>query len=373
MATEIMSPLRVHAPYLEWAKTRPAARFDLAGSNILPCSIGDLPGAAAALALEGKNDEGYLPLVDAIAHRYGVKPEQVTTAQGTSGANFLVCAALLEPGDEVLVETPGYDPLFAAPRLLGARVNHVERDFADGFAIDPDRIRRAMTPRTRLIILTSPHNPSGVIARREALEEVGWMAQANDAHVLLDEVYLDASAASARGMSKPEGTCAAMGSAFICTNSLTKSYGLSGLRCGWITSSRDVARRIRRARDVVDGTGSIVAERLAVLAFEQIDRLLTRSTGILEANGAMVRGFLRSRTELDWIAAGGTIVFPRLRGVADASAFAERLLFERDTAIVPGRFFQAPDHFRVGIGGPTDTLRSGLEAIAAALDARAWI
>ena len=89
---------------------------------------------------------------------------EVTTAQGASGANFLVCAALLEPGDDVVVETPGYDPLFAAPRLLGARVIHFERDFADGFAVNPQRVRRAMTPRTRLIVLTSPHNPSGVIA-----------------------------------------------------------------------------------------------------------------------------------------------------------------------------------------------------------------
>ena len=188
-----------HAPYMEWAKTRPAATFDLAGSNIRACSIGDLPGAAAALALEGHNEEGYAPLIESIADRYGVEPEQVTTAQGTSGANFLVCAALLEPGDEVLVETPGYDPLFAAPRLVGAQVNHFERDFAGGFTLDPDRVRRAITPRTRLIIVTSPHNPSGVVATREALEEIGWLAQANNAHVLIDEVYLDASAASARG------------------------------------------------------------------------------------------------------------------------------------------------------------------------------
>jgi aspartate/methionine/tyrosine aminotransferase len=368
-----MSPSRVRAPYMEWAKTRPAAKFDLAGSNIRACCLSDIPGAADALALEGKNDEGYLPLVEAISQRYGVKCDQITTAQGASGANFLVCAALLEPGDEVLVETPGYDPLLAAPRLVGARVARFERDFADGFALDPDKVRRAITPRTRLIILTSPHNPSGAMASREALEEIGRMAEANDAHVLVDEVYLDASAASTRGRIEAEGTCAGLGSPFICTNSLTKSYGLSGLRCGWVLSSRDVARRIRRARDVVDGTGSIVAERLAVLAFAHLDRLLKRATDILETNGAIIRGFLRSRTDIDWVATGGTVVFPRLRGVADASAFAERLLFERDTAIVPGRFFQAPEHFRIGIGGPTDTLRAGLDAIAEALDARAWI
>lgn len=367
----MMTSFRVGAPYLEWAKNRPAAKFDLAGSNILACSIDDLPGAADVLAFEGRNDEGYAPLLEAIARRYAVNPEHVTTAQGTSGANFLVCAALLEPGDEVLVETPGYDPLFAAPRLLGARVNHFERDFADGFALNPDRVRRAMSARTRLIVLTSPHNPTGVIAARGALEEVAWMAHANDAHVLVDEVYLDASAVSARGSVKPEGTCAALGGPFVCTNSLTKSYGLSGLRCGWIISAPEVVQRIRRARDIVDGTGSIIAERLAVVAFQHIDSLLKRSTEILATNGAIVRAFLRSRAELDWVAAAGTVVFPRLRGIADSSAFTERLLFERDTAVVPGRFFQAPEHFRIGIGGRTDTLRAGLDALAAALDAGA--
>jgi aspartate/methionine/tyrosine aminotransferase len=352
---------------MEWAKTRPSARFDLAGSNILACSIDELPGAREAIAFDGRNDSGYAPLIESIATHYGVATGQVTTAQGASGANFLACAALLEPGDDVLVETPGYDPLLGAPRLLGARVNRFERDFAEGFALDPDRVRRAMTPRTRLIIITSPHNPSGVLADPAALEEIGGMARANGAHVLLDEVYLDLSATSDRFSVKSGRTFAARGEAFVCTNSLTKSYGLSGLRCGWILSSADVAERIRRARDVVDGTGSIVSERLSALAFTQIDRLLARSTALRDTNSAIVRDFLRSRAELDWTASAGTMVFPRLRGVADSTTFAERLLTEHGTAIVPGRFFQAPPHVRIGFGGPTDALRGGLEAIGAAL------
>lgn len=367
-----MSPLRVRAPYLEWAKNRPAPRFDLAGSNIRACSIDDLPGAAEALGFDGKNDEGYAPLLEAIASRYGVDPECVTTAQGTSGANFLVCAALLEPGDEALVETPGYDPLFAAPRLVGARVIQFERPFSAGFALDPERVRSSMTPRTKLIVLTTPHNPSGVVATRDALEEVGRIAETAGAYVLVDEVYLDVTAAASPGGLNGYASCAQLGPAFICTNSLTKSYGLSGLRCGWATSTAELARRIRRTRDVVDGTGSIVAERLAVIAFRHIDRLLKRSADILAANMPLARSFLGSRPELEWVEAGGTIVFPRLRGIADSSLFAERLLFERGTAVVPGRFFQSPEHVRIGLGGPTETLRAGLDAVGAALDAGDW-
>ncbi len=367
-----MTTPRFDAPYLHWAKARRSPRFDLAGSNILACSIDDLPGARGAIALEGPNDNGYAPLIESIAGHYGVSPSQVTTAQGASGANFLACAALIEPGDEVLVESPGYDPLLGAPRLLGAQVNRFDRTFEEGFALDPERVRRAMTPRTRLVIVTSPHNPTGVIADPAALDEIGRIAAANGAHVLLDEVYLDASVMSAARGLDVNRTAALRGEVFACTNSLTKSYGLSGLRCGWILSSAGVAGRIRQARDVVDGSGSIIAERLAALAFANLDRLRARTTALLAANGALVRDFLRSRPELEWIDSGGTVAFPRLRGVADSTRFADRLLEERETAIVPGRFFQAPPHFRIGFGGSTDALRGGLEHLAAALQARAW-
>ena len=184
--------------------------------------------------------------------------------------------------------------------------------------------------------------------------------------MLVDEVYLDATDASAI-------PAATFGDVFISTSSLTKSYGLAGLRSGWALSSESVAHRIRRARDVVDGTGSIVAERLSVLAFEQLDKLIARSRALLSTNGALVREFLRSRSELEYVEpSGGTVVFPRIRGVAAADRFAERLMAERETAIVPGRFFGAPAHFRLGFSGETEPLRGGLAAIGAALDAREW-
>jgi aspartate/methionine/tyrosine aminotransferase len=355
--------------YLEWAKKRPTPRFDLAGSNILPFSLDDLPGARDALTFDGHNEYGYAPLIEAIAAHYAVNPAQVTTAPGASGANFLACAALLEPGDDVLVETPGYDPLFGTPRLLSAHVKHFTRDFAGGFSLDPDRVRSAMTPRTRLIVLTSPHNPSGVVADPAALAEVGRIAQANRAHVLVDEVYVDASVIAAGPRVSLGQTAAIRGYTFVCTNSLTKSYGLYGLRCGWILSSPDVAARIRRTRDVVDGGGSIVTERLATLAFAHIARLQARTAALLNTNGPLVREFLASRrTELEWIPSGGTVVFPRIGGLDDTSSFAERLLDRYETAVVPGRFFQAPRHVRIGFGCATDSLRGGLDALGAALD-----
>ena len=356
--------LRFHAAYMHWAKTRPAVRFDLAISNVLACSISDLPGSADALALTGANDNGYVPLIESIGARYGMAVNQVTTAQGASGANFLVCAALLAPGDDVLVERPGYDPLMAAARMLGAGVVRFDRTFDDQYRLDPQRVADGMTPRTKLVIVTSPHNPTGVMADAADLQAVGQIAADRGARVLVDEVYLD----SAGDATTP---AARLGEPFISTSSLTKSYGLSGLRCGWILSSPEIAERVRRARDVVDGTGSIVAERLSALAFQHLDALMARTRNLLTANGALLKAFLASHRDLEHVPPqGATVVFPRIRGVADTSGFAERLLTEFETAVVPGRFFDAPAHIRIGFSGATDPLREGLARLGAALDAR---
>jgi aspartate/methionine/tyrosine aminotransferase len=353
--------LRYSAPYLEWAKTRPSAEFDLAGSNILPCSLDDLPGAREAVAFWGANDDGYAPLMEAIAARYRARTSQVTTASGTSGANFLVYAALLSPGDEVLVERPGYDPLLGAARMFGANTIRFDRAFDRGFALEADRVRRAMTPRTKLIVVTHPHNPTGVAADRDAVDEVGRLAEQQGAHVLVDEVYLDVT---------PVGSSAAAtrGDVFLTTSSLTKSYGLSSLRCGWVIASEALTYRLRRARDIVDGSGSIVAERLGTLAFQHLDRLEARARQLLRTNTSIVDEFLASRGDLEWVPSAGTVVFPRIRGVSDTSEFAERLMNERRTAIGPGRFFEAPAHFRLGYGGDTTKLRGGLERLSAGLD-----
>jgi histidinol-phosphate/aromatic aminotransferase/cobyric acid decarboxylase-like protein len=153
------------APYMEWARSRRKAGVDLAGSNLLACSLDDLPGAREALDIAGESPDGYPPLVEAIALRYGVTPDRVATANGCSGANFLACAAILESGDEVLMERPAYDPLIAAAKMLGARVRFFERRFEEGYALDPDRIAEAIGPMTRLIVLSDPHNPSWPLRR----------------------------------------------------------------------------------------------------------------------------------------------------------------------------------------------------------------
>jgi aspartate/methionine/tyrosine aminotransferase len=351
------------APYMEWAKGRPAPQIDLAGSNLLACSLADLPGAREALDLSGNNPDGYPPLLDAIAAHHAVSPEQVATATGCAGANFLACAALIETGDEVLMERPGYDPLPAAARMLGANVRFFERRFEEGYALDPGRIEAALSSRTRLVILSSPHNPSGALAAAPTLSALARLAEARGFHVLVDEVYRECVPEDRRPLS-----AATLSPNFVASNSLTKSYGLSSLRCGWTLASPEMTRKIRRARDVVDGNAPVPVDRLAVLAFASLPSLAARARALIAANGRLLEAFLASRADLECVPSSATIAFPRFRDARDSALFAERLFREEGVAVVPGSFFDEPAHFRISFGGSTEALARGLEAIARCLD-----
>lgn len=355
------------APYMRWAKTRPRVTYDLAASGLKPVSTEELLGAAAAkdaFDISGPSDEGFMPLREAIGRRYGVTAECVSIAPGASGANFLSCLALLQPGDDALIEAPAYDPLMAAARAAGARVIHFARRWEDSYALDPDAVRRAMTPATKLIVVTNAHNPSGVMASASALDEIGAIAAAAGALVLVDEVYAEAEYADG-ALPVPAGR---RGDPFVTTNSLTKAYGLAGLRCGWVLASPRVSQRIRETRDSVDGSGPFVAERLSLTAVEQLDRLRARARAILAENLAVLRAMASSHPRLEWLEpAAGTTAFPRVTGVSDTRALIDTLVRDHDTIVVPGHFFQSPQHIRVSFGGQPVMVREAVARLGHAL------
>jgi len=352
------------APYMTWAKHHAVSPLDLTGSNLLPCTLDDLPGALEALELYGHNDDGWPPLVAAIAARYGVPADRVATAPGASGANFLALAALLRPGDTVLAEWPGYDPHIGAARFLGAEVRTFRRGWEDRFELLPERVEAELTPHTRALILTNLHNPSGAYATPEALGAVGALAREVGAKVVVDEVYLDAL----DGIDN--APAATRDDVFVSTNSLTKSYGLAGLRIGWILADPVTVERALRVRDVLDGVGSIPSETLATLAFHHLDALLERARAVVAPGARLFRDFVESREELAWVEPrGGSVGFPRLLGAQEADPFVERAAREHGVGVTPGRFFGEPAHFRVAVAGPRATLEAGLDALGRALDA----
>ncbi len=357
------SPGEAWTPYVAWMKHAPPMAFNLMGSNLLHCRAEDLPGARERLELDGFHEEGYEPLVEAIAARAGLTAERVALATGASGANFLVGGALLRPGDEVAVERPVYDPLLGIPRFLGARIRRFDRTFEEGFQVDPERVAEAMSARTRLIIITNLHNPTGALTSIDRLEAVGRLAEEVGAKVLVDEVYLESVPGT------PQPPAATLSATFISTSSLTKAYGLSGLRAGWILGSPEVAEKCRRIRDLVDGVGAFPSELLALIAFENLTALRERARGILDPNFQLLKGFVGGRPELEWVEPkGGSVGFPRIAGLEDSDPFVTKLREQFDTGVVPGHFFEAPAHFRVALGGRRETLEGGLQRLGEALD-----
>jgi len=351
------------APYMTWAKHNAKAPLDLTGSNLLPCTLDELPGAREAMALYGRNDDGWPPLVEAIGQRYGVPIDRVATASGASGANFLALASVLRPGDTALVEWPGYDPHIGTARFLGAKVNTFERGWDRGFALDPEAVEASLTPDTRAIVLTNLHNPSGVYADAETLAAVGEVARSVGAKVIVDEVYLDALENVERS------PAATRDDVFISTNSLTKSYGLAGIRVGWMIADPETTERALRVRDIVDAVGAIPAETIGAFAFERLDELLDRARRVLEPGAALFRDFVEARGELEWIEPlGGSVGFPRISGVDSADAFVTFAEREHGVGVTPGGHFGEPAHFRVAVAGPFDMLERGLQALGAALD-----
>jgi aspartate/methionine/tyrosine aminotransferase len=348
---------------MHWAKLEAGAPFNLASSGVLNCALADLGPLPDDLALHGPNPYGYPPFVEGLAARFGIDPACVVTSQGASMANHLAFAALLEPGDEVLVEDPTYELMLSALGHLGADLRRFQRPAEAGFALDAEAVRRALTPRTRLVVLTNLHNPTSVFTPPEVIQAVVDLAAEAGATVLIDEVYLELTFGTG-----PVRTAFTQGANVVVTSSLTKAYGLSGLRAGWILAQPDLAERMRRLNDLYGSVPVFLAEQLAARALGRLQVFRDRADALLAANRKAWRDLVEGHPRLDPSGLSvGTTLFPRLVD-EDADTFIARLRRDHDTSVAPGRFFERPDRFRVGLAGDPANTRSGLERLARALE-----
>jgi aspartate/methionine/tyrosine aminotransferase len=348
---------------MHWAKLHSTARYNLATSGVANFPLGDLGVDFSQVDVNGTNAYGYEPLLQKIGTRYHVAPRNVVSAMGTSFANYLALAAATEPGDEILVEQPTYDPILGAAHYLGLEITRFVRRPEDNFAIDLNDLAQKITPRTRVIALCNLHNPSGSLIPDSMLAEIARLAQQNGAHVLVDEVYREMLFES-----EPRSAFHLDPERFIITNSLTKAYGLSGLRCGWVLAPPELAARMWRIHDVHAATNPYITEWLSAVAFEKLAQIAARMSKMLEENRNLLRDFLESRDDLDYFwPEYGTIVFPSLRH-GTVEQMCDFLRREHEVSVVPGSFFETPDRFRMGVGTPTELVRAALEQLGAGLD-----
>jgi len=355
--------MKRQSAFMHWAKTRPRVKYDLALSGILNLPFPELDIKLSELELHGANAYGYRPLVEALATHRHVAPENVVTISGgTSMANHLAMAALLEHGDEVLIEQPTYDPLLAIAEYLGAKIKRFPRRFEDGFKIDIVELEKQITPRTRLIVLTNLHNPSSALVDDATLQKIGEFARGVGARVLVDEVYLEAM------FENSPTSAVSLGPEFVATSSLTKGYGLSGLRCGWIFAEAELAEKICRLDDIFAASAPNVMERLSVLALNQLPEIAARAGSMLEANRQVLNSFFKTHDDIEPAPTKfGTTSFPRLRHV-DADQLCALLITKYETAVVPGWFFESPQHIRIGMCCEPELFSAGSERLGQALD-----
>lgn len=359
-----MTVPRTHArsPYMEFAKLRSAAKYSLATSGIMTYPLAELPVKLEDLEITGTDLYGHAPLRERLAKRNGVTADCVVSAAGTSMANHLALAATLAPGDAALVEHPTYELLVSTLQYLGAEVNYFERRMEEGFRVDPEEVERKMTPHTRLIVLTNLHNPTGALTDQATLRAVGDIAKRHNARVLVDEVYLEAMYEQ-----RPQAAIQ-FGDHFLVTSSLTKGFGLSGLRCGWVLANPELTERMWHINDLYGVNAAHSAELLSVIALDNLERVEARAKKLLAANRPVLDALLQSRDELQCIRPEfGTVAFPKLlKGSVET---LDRLLRGKyETAIVPGSYFDMPQHFRIGIGGDPEMTHIALERLGAALD-----
>lgn len=348
--------------HLEWSKAHGNVKYNLAVSGVTPCDVSLLSPSADDFTMVADNEYGWQPLLDRIAGRYAVSADAVVLAHGTSMANHLAFAAILEPGDQVLLESPGYDPLRVVPEYLQCDVRTFERREEDRYRLDIDRIERALTQRTKLLVATNLHNPSGVLAARGELESLAQLADTYGIHILMDEVYLE----WVHGLAEPRSAIN-ISPRFVTTRSLTKVYGLAALRAGWILAEPALARRMRMLNGLFTNSMAHPTERLAARALDAADSLLSAGRERVSRNAELVTRFVEDNERLSWVRPdAGTVGFVRL-DTGDVDRLIDAMLAEYDTLVVPGRFFGAPDHFRLGFGMDEARLIEGLRRLGLAL------
>ena len=350
------------SPYMHWAKTCQTARYTLAVSGIKGLKLAELGADWSDVELDGAAGYGMPALREALAAKSGVDASRIVLSTGTSGANHLVFSALLVPGDEIALEHPGYEPIERLARHLGATVRSFPRRPENGFRIDPADVAAAVTPATRAVVISNLHNPSSVATDEPTLRAIGAIAARVGANVVVDEAYLDAA------FEQAPPSAGRLLDTFVVTTSLTKVFGLGGLRCGWIVAEPALAERLWQLKNLFGVNEVHPAGGLALRALGKSAEILARARDMLDVNRAAWNAFLDDRDDLVVLRGSvGTTSFPRVTS-CDADALCALLRERYETSLVPGRFFGAKEHVRVGLCADPKVFPEGLSRLGRALD-----
>ena len=308
---------------------------------------------------------GSLQLRQAIASRWSNgDPEQVMVTHGSSEANFLIMNGLLNAGDEVVVLDPCYQQLFSIAESIGCQLKRWQFRCENNFAPDIEEAKKLITPRTRMVIVNFPHNPTGAsLSQQEQNELIKAVAEVG-AYLVWDAAFADIVY---DGIPLPNPNLHYDRS--ISMGTFSKCYGLPGLRFGWCLASKEVLERFVHLRDYVTLHLSPMIELIAQRVVEKADNLLSIRLQQARTNLDILSKWVEEHQEfVKWSRPqGGVCTFLGLRSISDSEAFCHHLANVYKVLLVPGTCFNHPNHVRFGFGGATSDLKEGLSRLSKAL------
>lgn len=347
-------------------------KYDLAESGIHPMTTAELLAfdpepdrrlhELLNLPLNYSEARGTAELRARIAATYtGVTPDDVLVTTGAIEANFLLFTALLEPGDTVVSVFPAYQQLYTVPESLGGVVRKVVLREEDAYRYDLGELRRLVDDRTRIIVINTPHNPTGSALSATDCAEIYALADSVGAYIVADEAYRWLTVNN-QPLPPP---MRALGPRAISVGTLSKPFGVPGLRLGWIAATAEIAARCWSYRDYISLSPGGLSDYLACRAFAHREAILARTLGISAQNLATFRAFLAEHRDLfSWIEPrGGLLGLLRYHIDLPSETVANRLAEEESVMLAPGSAFGMEGRLRLGLGARPDRFVAGLARV----------
>ncbi|MFW9799518.1 MAG: aminotransferase class I/II-fold pyridoxal phosphate-dependent enzyme [Candidatus Thorarchaeota archaeon] len=303
-------------------------------------------------------------LRELIASQYsGMNAENVAVTTGASEANFAIIAHLVGPDDHMIVEHPTYPSLYEVPRSLGRDISLLRLKWEEQFKPNLKELKQLIKPNTKLITLTHPNNPTGSQISEVALLEAVEIAKKNDLHLMVDETYRDLT------FDTPPPPAATLSKNAISLTSMSKVYGLPGIRIGWAVGDRAIVKGIRAVREQMTICNSSLGEVIAIHVLKRRETILDEMRKHMMENYEILKDWMNRQDRLEWIEPeGGVVCAPRFKQGGSTKQLAEVLVRKYRTFVIPGYGLEMDEHFRLGYGGEKEELLQGLKMLEKALN-----
>jgi len=344
-------------------------KYNLSESSVTDLKMGELNLSLNDLKLEYIGHRGQPLLRELIVKECSnLNKENVLLTNGAAGALFIINTSLLTASDHLIVVRPNYATNIEVPKTIGCSINFVDLQFEDEWKLDPKKIEAVIQPNTKLISITSPHNPTGMLMTEKEIEEVIRIAEQHNIYLLIDETYRDAC------FKTPYPITSTKSKLVISVSSLSKAFGLPGLRMGWLICSDEIMmERFLAAKEMIYISNSALDEEVAYQFYLDKEKFAISINKKALYNFELLKEWLQKETRMEAVLPlGGVVCFPRFKNelAIDNEKFYALLMNKYKTMVGPGHWFAMPDSYmRIGFGWTNDTVfKQGLENISAAID-----